>query len=66
LPLLFSKKEKQVVAYIATGTPNQEIAEALFISINTLNSHMKSIYSKLGVNSRMQALERLKKLGMVR
>lgn len=66
LPLLFSKKEKQVVNYIAKGAPNQEIADALFISLNTLRSHMKSIYSKLGVNSRQQALERLKKLGMTR
>lgn len=64
LPLLFSKKEKQVVSYIAKGASNHEIAEALFISPNTLNSHMKSIYSKLDVNSRLQALERLKKLGM--
>jgi LuxR family maltose regulon positive regulatory protein len=66
LPLLFSKKEKQVVTHITQGRPNQEIADALFISLNTLRSHTKSIYSKLGVNSRQQALERLRKLGMTR
>jgi LuxR family maltose regulon positive regulatory protein len=65
LPHLFSKKEKQVVSHIAKGNSNQEIAQALFISSNTLNSHMKSIYSKLGVNSRLQAVERLRQLGMV-
>jgi LuxR family maltose regulon positive regulatory protein len=64
LPMLFSKKEKQVVGHIVGGSSNQEIAEALFISANTLNSHMKSIYSKLGVNSRLQAVERLRKLGV--
>jgi LuxR family maltose regulon positive regulatory protein len=63
-PLLFSKKEKQVVSYIVNGSSKQEIASALFISSNTVNSHVKSIYSKLGVNSRMQAVERLRKLGV--
>jgi LuxR family maltose regulon positive regulatory protein len=65
-PLLsmFSKKEKEVVMYIAKGNSNQEIAQALFISSNTIHSHMKSIYAKLGVNSRLQAIERLRELGM--
>ncbi|CAN5300290.1 LuxR C-terminal-related transcriptional regulator [soil metagenome] len=65
LPLLFSKKEKQVVSHIVKGTSTHEIAEALFISHNTLNSHMKNIYYKLGVNSRQQAIERLRTLGMI-
>ncbi|CAN5329918.1 LuxR C-terminal-related transcriptional regulator [soil metagenome] len=64
LPLLFSKKERQVVSFISKGTSTNEIAEALFISPNTLNSHMKSIYAKLGVNSRQQAVVRLQKLGL--
>ncbi len=64
LPSLFSKKEKQVVTYIVKGNSNQEIAQALFISSNTVYSHMKSIYAKLGVNSRLQAIERLRELGI--
>ena len=64
LPSLFSKKEKQVVTYIVKGNSNQEIAQALFISPNTVHSHMKSIYAKLGVNSRLQAIERLRELGI--
>jgi LuxR family transcriptional regulator, maltose regulon positive regulatory protein len=64
LPLLFSKKEKQVVSHIARGATNHEIAEQLFISPNTLNSHVKKIYAKLGVNSRLQAAERLRQLGL--
>jgi len=64
LPLLFSKKEKLVVSHIARGTTNHEIAEQLFISPNTLNSHVKKIYAKLGVNSRLQAAERLRQLGL--
>ena len=65
LASLFSKKEKQVVTYIVNGSSNQEIAQALFISSNTVHSHMKSIYAKLGVNSRLQAIERLRELGMI-
>jgi LuxR family maltose regulon positive regulatory protein len=61
---LFSKKEKQVVSYVVKGESNQKIAESLFISPNTLHSHMKSIYAKLGVNSRLQAIDQLRKLGL--
>ncbi len=61
---LFSKKEKQIVSHIIKGDSNQEIAQALFISANTVNSHMKSIYGKLGVKSRLQAISRLRELGM--
>lgn len=64
LPQLFSKKEKLVVSHIARGATNHEIAENLFISLNTLNSHVKKIYLKLGVNSRLQAAERLRQLGL--
>lgn len=64
LTQLFSNKEKQVVDLIIKGVPNQEIAEALFISVNTMNSHMRNIYAKLGVRSRLQAVDRLRKLGI--
>jgi LuxR family maltose regulon positive regulatory protein len=63
LSSLFSKKEMQVAAHIVSGQTNQEIAKVMFISPNTLNSHMKNIYSKLGVNSRVQAVDRLRRLG---
>ncbi|MBS0309268.1 MAG: hypothetical protein JSS58_09890 [Proteobacteria bacterium] len=62
LPSLFSKKEKEIVTYIVKGNSNQEIGKALFISSNTVYSHMKSIYAKLGVNSRLQAIKRLREL----
>ena len=35
---------------------SHEIAETLFISMNTLKSHMKSVYAKLHVNSRAEAV----------
>jgi len=64
MPELFSKKEFQVVGYILKGMANRDIADALFISLNTLNSHVKKIYAKLGANSRLQAVERLRQLGL--
>ncbi|MES2320215.1 MAG: LuxR C-terminal-related transcriptional regulator [Pseudomonadota bacterium] len=61
---MFSKKERQVVALLVKGDSNQEMADSLFVSLNTLKSHMKNVYAKLGVNRRFQAIEELRKLGL--
>ena len=59
-----SKKEQRVLHCLAQGMSNQKIAEALFVSPNTIKTHTRNIYSKLGVNNRVQAVERLRKLEM--
>ncbi len=64
LSQLFSKKERQVVALLVRGDSNQDMADSLFVSLNTLKSHMKNVYAKLGVNRRFQAIEQLRKLGL--
>jgi len=46
--------EFQVLRLIGKGKSNDEIAEALFISKNTVRSHIKSIYAKLNTHSRLQ------------
>jgi NarL family two-component system response regulator LiaR len=46
--------EFQVLRLIGQGKSNDEIAEALFISKNTVRSHIKSIYAKLNTHSRLQ------------
>jgi len=46
--------EFQVLRLIGQGKSNEEIAEALFISKNTVRSHIKSIYAKLDTHSRLQ------------
>ena len=46
--------EFQVLRLIGQGKSNDEIAEAMFISKNTVRSHIKSIYSKLDTHSRLQ------------
>jgi len=53
-----SARESETLALLATGMPNRAIAEALFVSENTVRTHLKSIFRKLGVSNRSQALAR--------
>lgn len=50
-----TRREHDVLSLLAGGLPNTEIASALFISNNTLKTHMRNIFSKLDVNDRTQA-----------
>ena len=47
-------REEEVLRLAYEGKNNPEIAEQLFISINTVKKHMKNIYEKLGVSTRME------------
>ena len=51
----FSHRERQVLAHVARGLTNSEIAEALFLSESTVKSHLSSAFAKLGVRSRKEA-----------
>ena len=59
-----TRRELEVLRFIATGASNREIAEALVIAVNTLKKHITSIYGKLGVNNRTQAVIRARELGL--
>jgi LuxR family maltose regulon positive regulatory protein len=65
LPEPLTERECQVMRLISTGLSNQEIAEELYLSINTIKTHTKSIYSKLNVRNRTQAVNRAKELGIL-
>jgi len=52
-------RETEVLKRIATGQENREIAAALSIEEKTVKNHINSIYSKLGVNSRKEAIARV-------
>ena len=49
-------QERRVLRLLAAGRSNQEIAHELVISLNTVKTHVKNLYSKLQVSSRLQAL----------
>ena len=53
---LLTSREIDVLRLLSSRLTSHEIAQTLFISMNTLKSHLKSIYLKLGVNSRAQAV----------
>jgi LuxR family transcriptional regulator, maltose regulon positive regulatory protein len=58
-----SEREVEVMQLIASGLTNQEIAEELFISLNTVKTHVKNIYKRMGVTKRTQAIARWRDLG---
>jgi LuxR family maltose regulon positive regulatory protein len=60
-----SQRELEVLYLIAAGLRNREIAEKLFISLNTVKTHTKNINSKLNVNNRTKAIVRAKELGLL-
>jgi DNA-binding NarL/FixJ family response regulator len=50
IPLL-TKREKEILLLIADGNTNQQIAQTLFLSIDTINTHRKSLHTKLNVKN---------------
>ena len=52
-----SSREKEIFGYLCTTMTAEEIAAALFVSVNTVRTHQRSIYRKLGVNSRRDAIK---------
>lgn len=59
-----SAREQEVLALIAAGCSNQEIADRLIISVATVRKHVENIHGKLGVQSRTQAAARARELGL--
>jgi DNA-binding CsgD family transcriptional regulator len=55
-----SEREAQIINLLVEGLSNQEIAKELFISPNTVKTHIKNIYTKLGVSNRLQLFNLLK------
>jgi DNA-binding CsgD family transcriptional regulator len=56
-----SRREYEVVNLILSGYTATQIAAALFISLNTVKTHTKNIYSKLGINSKKELFELMRK-----
>jgi DNA-binding NarL/FixJ family response regulator len=55
-PTALTVAEQRVAELVCAGHSRSVVADALFVSVNTVGTHLRSIYSKLQVNSRMQLL----------
>lgn len=60
-----SERELAVLRYLPTLLSSTEIAGELFVSVNTVKSHLKGVYRKLGVGNRREAVERARDLGLI-
>jgi len=60
-----SERELDVLRCLAAGLSNREITEKLFISLNTVKTHLKNINDKLNVHNRTQAVARARELGLL-
>ena len=60
-----SERELCVLRYLPTNLRGPEIAAELFVSQNTIRSHLRNLYAKLGVHSRADAVRRARELGLL-
>ncbi|MEQ1587618.1 MAG: response regulator transcription factor [Cyclobacteriaceae bacterium] len=60
-----SKREHEVLELMAKGLSNQEIADKLFVSLNTIKTHSSNLFLKLEVSRRTQAVQRAKELRLI-
>jgi len=63
--LRLSAREREVLQLIADGLSNQQIAERLFVSLNTIKTHTSNLFLKMEVERRTQAIEMAKRLGLI-
>lgn len=63
--LSISKRELEVLELISRGLSNQQIADTLFVSLNTIKTHSSNLFLKLDVNRRTQAVQRAKELRLI-
>ena len=60
-----SARELDVLRLLATDLDGPDIARRLIVSLNTVRTHTRNIYAKLGVNSRRAAVRRATELGLM-
>ncbi len=60
-----SDREREVLSLMAAGSTNPEIAAALHLSKHTVKEHTSSVYRKLGVRNRTEAVQRAQRLGLL-
>ena len=60
-----SKRELEVLKLMAKGLSNQQIADTLFVSLNTVKTHCSGIFFKLDVKRRTEAVESARQMGLI-
>ena len=60
-----SMRELEVLQLMAKGLSNQEIANSLYVSVNTVKTHIGNLFFKLEASRRIQAVEKAKNLGLI-
>ena len=62
---LLTEREKELLPLLAQGCTNSEMANLLHLSPNTIKTHLKSLFAKLGVSNRTQAVAEAKLLNLI-
>jgi LuxR family transcriptional regulator, maltose regulon positive regulatory protein len=65
LPDPLSQAETRVLRFLPTSLSAPEIARELYVSVNTVRTHMRHLYDKLGAHRRMEAIDRARALGLL-
>jgi LuxR family maltose regulon positive regulatory protein len=60
-----TQRETEILVYLARGVSNKEMARRIYLSENTVKFHLKNIYSKLAVSSRLQAINAARQMGLI-
>ena len=60
-----SKREMEVLQLMADGLSNHEIADKLFVSLNTIKTHSSKVFEKLEVQRRTHAVDKARKLNLI-
>jgi two-component system, NarL family, response regulator LiaR len=60
-----SRRELEVLQLMAEGCSNQEIADRLFVSLSTVKTHTSSLFEKLDVRRRTQAIEKAQRMQLI-
>ena len=60
-----TQREHEILGLIAEGLSNREIGERIFVSENTVKTHSSRLFDKLGVNRRVQAVQKARTLGLI-
>jgi LuxR family transcriptional regulator, maltose regulon positive regulatory protein len=61
---LLTEREEEVLHHLFTGASNKAIARAMYVSVETVKTHLKNLYGKLGARDRKSAMARARELGL--